>query len=147
MIINKCIRQNWKIFNKIRFEPLGFELHFNEPIESQQWSENKWNYLISTDMKRECIYVNKSKTNKYTITLWNDGEYLYLIQVVRTEYNSDDTLVYIAPLTEDNLSDLKTISKFIHKNIKSIINNSIDGVHEIDKLATLNTENKPDGIA
>lgn len=135
MIVNKCIRQNWKLFNQIRFQPIGFEV---PKEDSQKWSEIRWDYICEADLKRHACYINKSKGNKYNITLWSDDEYLYLIQVIRTEYNSDSTLVYMVPFTEDTLNDFKAIAKFIHKNINDIINHSVNGVHELNRMAAAN---------
>ena len=133
MINNKCIRQNWKIFNKIKFIPSD-EIKFDKN-NSQKWSEEKWNHIISDELTRHAIYTRKDKENKYTITLWDDGEFLYLIQVIRTEFNTDDTTVYMAIYSDVNLSDFKAISKFIHKNIMNIINHSKNGVIEANKIA------------
>lgn len=129
MIVNKCIRQNWKILNHIRIQPVGFEM---EADESK--AEEIWNHLTNDELTRLVIYNRKDKNNKYTISLWTDNEYAYLIQVLRDEYNTDKTLVYMSQNTEDNINDLKSIAKFVHKNIKDIINHSIGGIHELNKL-------------
>lgn len=133
MINNKCIRQSWKVFNKIKFIPTT-EVEFNKD-NSQKWSEEKWNHIIGDELTRHAIYSRKDKEIKYTITLWDDSEYLYLIQVIRTEFNTDDTVVYMTSFNESNLADFKAISKFIHKNIREIINHSKNGVLEANKLA------------
>ena len=144
MINNKCIRQNWKIFNMIKFQPIDFEV----PKEgSQAWSEVHWDYLTEADLERHACYICKSKEMKYNITLWSDDEYIYLIQCIRTEYNTDSTLVYMAKNTESNLSDFMSISKFIHKNIKDIIGHSLAGLREYNKLTALMREEHPDGDA
>ena len=138
--MNKCIRQNWKIFNRIRFEPIGFDLDFKEPVQSQIWSENQWNHIVNDELTRLSIYSRRLPENKYTITLWNDDEYIYLVQCIRTEYNTDDTLVYIAYNNENNISDFKNIAKFIHKNILNIIKGSQSNVAEFNRLAALMEE-------
>lgn len=135
--MNKCIMQNWKIFNKIRFEPMGLELEFEQPKDSQIWSENQWNHIVNDELERHAIYTKKTKENKYTITLWSDEEYIYLIQVLRTEYKSNDTLVYMAKNTPDNLNDFKAIAKFIHLNINEIINGSKKNAQEFAKIAAM----------
>ena len=147
--MNKCIMQNWKIFNRIRFEPVGFDLKFEQPIDSQKWSDKTWDYIVNNDgLERHAIYTKKLKENKYTITLWSDDKYLYLIQVIRTEYNSNDTLVYMAPNTPENLSDFKNIAKFIHININDIIGGSRKNVAEALKLKAIYDEyNKTAGEA
>jgi len=142
MINNKCIRQNWKVFNRIKFIPTK-EIEFDEN-NSQKWSEEKWNHIISDELTRHAIYTRKDKENKYTITLWDDSEYIYLIQVIRTEFNTDDTTVYMTKYDDVKLSDFKVIAKFIHKNIMDIINHSKNGVIEANKLAFIQEETHDD---
>lgn len=135
MVRNKCIRQNWKIFNKIKFIP-SKNIEFDKD-NSQKWSEEIWKHIVEDELERIVIYNRKDKENKYTITLWCDNRYLYLIQVIRTEFNTDDTVVYMNTYSDDNLSDFKAISKFIHKNILDIIKHSRESVLEANKLATI----------
>ena len=137
MVRNRCIRQNWKIFNRIKFNPIDIPLEFENDQSSQEWSEKQWNHITCDELTRHAIYNRKTKETKYTITLWTDDEYIYLVQVIRTEFNTDDTLVYMAYYTESNLSDLKGISKFINKNIMEIVNHSKNAVIEANKLAAI----------
>lgn len=133
---NKCIRQNWKIFNKIRFTPIQLD----EPDDLSninEWAERVYNHLVDDDLKRHAYYSVKGKKG-YSITVWSDDKYIYLVQVVRTEYNTDDTLIYAADLTEENLNDFKAMAKFIRYNIKEIIGHSKNAINELNKLKAVN---------
>ena len=131
--MNKCLRQNWRIFNKIRFAPIKLP----EPdglSDINEWAERVWNHLCDDELKRHCHYSVKGKRG-YTITVWTDDEYVYLVQVVRSEYNTDETMIFAAELTDSNLSDFKAQAKFIRYNIKDLIGHSKEGVREASKIA------------
>lgn len=130
--MNKCIRQNWRIFNKVRFAPIKLD----EPDglkDINEWAEKTYNHIVDDDLKREAYYCVKGKKG-FTITVWTDDKYVYLVQVIRTEYNTDDTLIYAAELTDDNLNDFKAMAKFIRYNIKEIIGHSQAGVAALNKM-------------
>lgn len=152
MIINKSIRQNWKIFNMIGFEIIDFEVPEQKESDwetegSQRWSEKTWNYIVENKLDRLAYYSKKSKDLKYNITVWLDEKYVYLIQVVRTEFNTDNTRVIMATNTEDNVNDLKNIAKFLHKNISGFIKESVGNVQQFHQLQFVQEELKPDGDA
>jgi len=131
-MLNKCLRQNWRIFNKIRFTPIGIKPpedlnHINE------WCEKVWNHLCDDELKRHKLYKVDGRKG-FTITVWTDNEYVYLVQVVRDENNTDATMIYMQELSENNLNDFLAIAKFIRYNIKGIIGHSQDAVHELNKL-------------
>ena len=57
-VLNKCIRQNWKIFNKIRLAPLGVKppedlKHINE------WAERVWTHLCNDELMRHKYFAEK----------------------------------------------------------------------------------------
>lgn len=133
-MVNKCIRQNWRIFNKIRFTPIQIEPpeglnHINE------WCEIVWNHLCNDELERHKIYKVDGRKG-FTITVWTDKDYVYLVQVIRDENNTDATMIYMQKLTEDNLNDFLAIAKFIRYNIKGIVGHSTQAVHELNKLVT-----------
>lgn len=152
--MNKSIRQNWKIFNNLKFYPLG-KLEDEVPRDKKEgafWCEKIWNHLVNDDMKRAAIFQRKGiGTNKYTITVWDDGEYVYFINVLRTEYNTDSTSVYIQESTPDNLQDFINIAKFYHTNILLMKKQSLEGFKELDKIIQEHEQakllNEPSGEA
>jgi hypothetical protein len=132
--MNKCIRQNWKIFNYITVANLDEDIPAEYEDCPQRYAEEKWKYVVSQNLTRHVIYKRTDKDNKYSITLWSDEKYLYLIQVIRDEINCDHTKMYIKYLNDDNLNDFKAIAKMIHYNISKIISHSINNVHEFNDL-------------
>ena len=135
--MNKCIRQNWKIWNNIQFHPLG-KLQEEVPQDKKKasfWAESTWKRIVLKDMERHVIYQRKDKgTNKYTITVWDDGKYCYLIQVLRTEYNTDSTVIYMKEYSESNVKDFLAIAKFIHRDINKIVGKSKEDVKQFNEL-------------
>ena len=147
--MNKCIRNNWKVFNKIRFTPI--QVPTPEGLDHiNQWCENVWNHLVNDDVERKAYYNIKGK-HGFTISVWTDSQYVYIVQCIRSEYNTDDTMIYMQNLTEDNLNDFLAIAKFMRYNIKGIIGHSKQGFIELNKMkAALELQkelNKPDGVA
>ena len=130
--MNKSLLQNWKIFNKVKLAPIGID----EPGELRdinEWAEKVWNHLCDDELKRISCHITKGKQG-HNITVWTDESYVYLVQSVRSEYNTNETLIYMAPLNNDNLNDFKHIAKFVHKNIKDIIGHSKDGVKALNQM-------------
>lgn len=144
--MNKSIRQNWRIFNKVRLAPIGL----TEPdglSDINQWAELVWNHLCDDELKRQSHHSVKGKKG-YTISVWTDDKYVYLVQVVRSEYNTDETIIFMSELTEQNLNDFKAMAKFIRYNIREIIGHSKSGVQEANKLAAaLSIKKQIDGEA
>lgn len=130
--MNKCIRQNWKIFNKIRFAPIKLD-EPDDLSDINEWAERVYNHLVDDDLKRHCHYSVRGRKG-FTITVWDDGQYVYLVQVIRSEYNTDETMIYAAELTEENLNDFKAMAKFIRYNIKEIIGHSKEGVKALNQM-------------
>ena len=135
--MNNSLRQNWKIFNNIKFHPLG-DLEESAPRdkrEAAEWANQIWTHLVNDNIERCLIYVRKRRRfDKYNITVWNDGEVVYLVVCSRTEYNTDSTVVYMQPYTEDNLNDFKALAKFIHTNIVGITNTSVNAYKSLNQL-------------
>ena len=129
---NKCIKNNWKIFNKIKFAPISLKKP-EDLKDINEWAERTWNHLINDDLKRHKYFCEKGK-HGFTISVWSDETNVYLIQVVRTEYDTDEILIYGAELNDNNLNDFCAIAKFIRYNIKSIIGHSQNAVHELNKM-------------
>lgn len=131
--MNKFLRQNWKIFQKVRLVPIGVD----EPTDIEninQWCERVWNHLINDKFTRYAHYVVKGKQGR-VITVLSDDEYVYIVQTVRTEYNTDETKIMMAHATENNINDFKAIAKMIHYNIKVFIGHSIKAVREANILS------------
>ena len=146
--MNKCIRQNWRLFNKITFRPIGLEMP-KDLEHPDKWAEVMWKYLIDSDeLTRKAYHCKKGKQG-YTISVWQDESCVYLIQVIRSEWNTDETTIFATINTEDNLNDFLHIAKFIHKNINKFIGESITNVNEFNKWATIQEEmnRKADGEA
>lgn len=135
--MNKSLRQNWKIFNNIKFHPLG-ECEETCPRNKQDaanWADQVWNHLVNDEIERCAIYIRKGiANNKYNITVWNDGKIVYLVVCLRTEFATDSTTIYMQPYTQDNLSDFIALAKFTHKEMMGIVGHSIKAYQEIDKL-------------
>ena len=135
--MNNSIRQSWKIFNNIKFHPLG-KLEESAPRDKKtaaQWAESIWNHITNDELKRHCIFQHKGKaTDKYTITVWSDDDNCYLIACIRSEFNTDSTTVYLQPKTDDNIQDFINLAKFIHKNVASITGNAIKAYKKMDEL-------------
>lgn len=130
---NKSLRQNWKIMAKIKLAPINID----EPVglsHINEWAEKVWSHLCDDELTRHSCHILKGKKG-FNITVWSDDKYCYLVQCVRTEYNTDEILIYMNELTEDNLNDFKSIAKMIRYNIKDIIGHSLQGVHELNKYA------------
>lgn len=145
--MNKYLKQNWKIFDKFKFRPMGsIEDEYPRTInEANEKSREIWTHLVNDELKRHKIYVVKGKKG-FNISVVSDEKYVYLIQVVRSEYNIDEITVFINDLTEDNINDFLAMAKLIRYDINKFINHSINGIREAKKLAILSKE-KADGQA
>ena len=133
--MNKCIRQNWKIWNHVRFRPLGKVECPSEEKEQCLWADKLWNHIVNDDLTRHVIYNRKGLgTDKNTLTIWDDGQYVYLVHVLRTKDNIDMTDVYVKELTEDNVNDFKAIAKFLHRDVNKIIGGSLKDVQKFNEL-------------
>lgn len=132
--MNKYLRQNWKIWNHIQFHPLAMEVPEDE-TERMKWAESTWTHLCEDDIEliRKSSHTVKG-TDKWVICVVADDEYCYLIQCLRTEYNTDDTTVYMKPKSKDNVNDFIAISKFIHRDITKILNQSRKDVKQFNEL-------------
>ena len=124
--MNKYLRNNWKIFNAIRFYPMETPIpeEFKDSVNA--WCENIWNHLENDDVKRESYHSKKGKKG-FTISVLSDSQYIYIVQCVRTEHNTDDTAIFMQPYTEENLSDFKAMAKFLGHSGNSIVNNFKQG--------------------
>ena len=118
------LRLNNKINNNIKFFPLGFDLDAKNAKEEIEWAEKTWNYLLNDEkLKRHSFYSKNLKETKYIITVYSDDKYTYLIQCLRTKWNTDSTMVYMQPVSEDNINDFKAIAKFMHLNNNTLTKN------------------------
>ena len=117
------LRLNNKINNNIKFYPLNFELKYETAKEEIEWAEKTWNHLLNDNLNRHSFYSRNLPNSKYIITVYNDEQYVYLIQCLRTKWNTDSTLVYMQPLSEDNINDFKAIAKFMHLNNNTLTKN------------------------
>jgi hypothetical protein len=141
------LRHNNKINNNIKFYPIGFELNYETAKEEIEWAERTWNHLLNDSLDRHSFYSKNTPDTKYIITVYSDSEFVYLIQCIRTKWNTDSTMVYMQPLTDDNVSDFKAIAKFMHLNNNTLTKNYkqllLDAKASVIKAAANNT----DGVA
>lgn len=148
MIVNKYLRQNWKIFNKISFRPIEIDVPEEYEKNPDEWCEKIWIHITEEPIVRLNHWARRKN---YTITLLTDTDYLYLVQCLRTEWNTDETSIYMVKYTEDNYNDFKAIAKFVHKNIEDIIGHHKKGFESLNKLVTAQEiqkeMNTPDGKA
>jgi len=134
--MNLYLRQNWRIWNHIRFHPLGTVTFPEDKKEKTEKCDEIWMKLLKDEtIVRHVIHNRKGKgTDKYTSTVLSDGNYCYLVHVMRTEYNTDNTDIYMIEYSESNVQDFINLSKFIHKNINKIINHSVEGAKKLNEL-------------
>ena len=144
--MNKYLRQNWRIMNSVRWTPIDLEQPDNlDNINA--WCEQVYNHLVNDEIKRHKHYVVKGKKG-FNVSVVSDDENVYIVQVIRNEYNTDDTMIFGAKYTENNLNDFLSIAKFIRYNIKDIIGHSKEGAVELNKLASaMEIKEKIDGVA
>lgn len=119
---NKSIKQNWKINNHIKIIYINNET-FDNLTEADKINQCKltWEHLCNDELNREKIFVNRGRGfDKHTLSIWTDDKYVYLIAAIRTEYNSDFITIYVNNNTENNINDLISIAKFIHRDIKTM---------------------------
>ena len=133
MIVNKYLRQNWKKFNRISFRPINIDVP-SDVKNPDEWAENIWTHLTEDDDVKRLKHYARRKF--YSINIVRDDRYLYLIQCLRSEYDTDETSVYMVEYTEDNLNDFMAIAKMVHNNIEEIINEDkeIMKFHKAKKL-------------
>ena len=133
--MNKCLRQNWKIFSKFKFRPQGTleEEYPRTPDEANEKSREIWNHLVDDELQRHAYYSVKGKKG-YTITVWSDDKYVYLVQCVRTEWNTDEITVFIDDKSENSIRDYCSVAKMLRYNIKDIIGHSQEGVKVLNQL-------------
>lgn len=124
--MNKYLRNNWQIFNAIRFYPMETPIPEEFTGSINRWCETVWNHLENDEIKRECYYAVKGKKG-FTISVLSDSQYVYIVQCVRTESNTDDTAIFMQPLTEDNVNDFKAMAKFLRYSGNNIVNNFKQG--------------------
>lgn len=130
--MNKYLRNNWKVFNAIRFYPM--ETPPPEGLSNiNEWCEKVWNHLENDDVKREAYFCYKGKKG-FTISVLSDNEYVYIVQCVRTETNTDDTAIFMQPLTDNNVNDFKAMAKFLRYSGNSIVNNFKQGWKAFNQL-------------
>ena len=134
-MLNKYLRQNWKLFAKFKVRPLGsLEEEYPKTMEeANDKSREIWEHLWNDEIKRESFHCVKGKKG-YNLSVVSDDKYCYLIQCVRTEYNIDEITIFINDLTDKNIDDFKSIAKMIRYHIKNIIGYSKEGVQELNKL-------------
>lgn len=135
--MNKYLRQNWKIWNHIRFRPIGNIKVPHDPKKMTEWAEKKWEHIVNDDsIVRHSIHNRKGKAwkEKYTITVLSDIKYCYIIQVLRTEFNTDNTTVFMRKYSDEAVQDCKNIAKFIHRDIGKIVDQSLADVKQFNEL-------------
>lgn len=133
--MNKSLKQNWRIFTKVKFAPIQLEQP-DDLNDINEWAERVWNHLCDDELQRHACHVTRGKQG-HNITVWSDESLVYLVQCVRSDYNTDEVLIYAAELNDDNLNDFKAIAKFIHKNIKEIIGHSKNAINALNKMKTI----------
>ena len=117
------LRFNNRLNNNIKFIPIGFELNYETAKEEIEWAERTWNHILYDTFYRHSFYSKNTPDTKYIITVYSDEQYVYLIQVLRTKFNTDSTMVYMQQLSEDNVNDFKSIAKFMHYNNSTLTKN------------------------
>ena len=144
MIVNKYLRQNWKKFNRISFRPINIDIPSNIK-NPDEWCERVWIHLSEDDDVKRLKHYTRRKN--YSINIVRDDKYLYLVQCLRSEYDTDETSIYMVECSEDNLNDFLAIAKMVHENIEDICNSSRD-ILKFKKAKQLEKEfNKVDGQA
>ena len=133
--MNKSLKQNWRIFTKIKFAPIQLDQP-DDLKDINEWAERVWKHLCDDELKRHACHITRGKQG-HNITVWSDDSIVYLVQCVRSDYNTDEVLIYAAKLNDDNLNDFKAIAKFIHKNIKEIIGHSKNAINALNKMKTI----------
>ena len=120
--MNKLL-QNKTINNHIKVFPLSDDLapHFTCEADELNWCESIWNYLSNNSDLTRHKYVAKKAS--HTLSVWSDNDKVYLVQVMRTLFHSNKTIIYIAKKSEEQINDFLAIVKFVHGNIGTMMNN------------------------
>lgn len=122
--MNKLM-QNKRIWNHVRIQPIKIHSQVSRMTEKHQieWCESIWNHLLNDDLTRHAFYSYKGiGCKKHTLSVWSDDKYVYLVQVLRTRYNTNESTVYITKNTTDNINDFKAMAKMVHNNINVMEN-------------------------
>lgn len=112
LLLNNTARNHIKIF--------PMKDIFNDIPESEadkiHWCRAQFKHLQhSPDAKRLALYRHKGKG--YQISVWElDGLY-YLVQCIRNEFKTFNTVIYISKERDDTLN----IAKFLQENIEQIM--------------------------
>ena len=141
--MNKLMQNN-KIWCHVKVSPIQVDLPDMDMNEGQAFCDKLFNHLKYDKVER---LFYRTKRTQHTISIWKDDKYVYLVQVIRTEFKTNEAMIYFAPLTEENISDFKAIAKMIHRDIDKFTEQSIANVHEFNKMAAIAEENKPSGEA
>lgn len=125
--------------NHIKFFPMKDTIDDLPETEADRirWCRKEYYKLQnSTDAKRLVIY---KKRGNYQISVWElDGLY-YLVQCLRNEFKTYNTIIYISKYKEDMLS----IAKFLQENIDQIMQDYKDQILDArDELVKSKIEEK-----
>ena len=108
---------NQKARNHIKVFPLykGAEIPENEG-DQIRWAESRFNELQQSDeAKRLFIYKNAKKG--ILVSVWELNNLYYLVQCIRNEFKTYNTIIYINNEREDTIN----IAKFIQANAINIM--------------------------
>lgn len=143
-MLNKCLRNSWKIFAKFKFRPQGSleEEYPKTSNEANDKSREIWEHLCNDELERH-RYFSVKGTKGYTLTVWSDDKYCYLVQCVRAEWNIDEITVFINDKTQENIDDYCAIAKMIRYNIKDFMGHSQKAIGELNKLQSVKGEEGP----
>ena len=88
-----------------------------------RWCEKEYNRLRnSIDAKR--LFLEKNRSKGYLVSVWEmDGRY-YLIQCLRNEFKTFNTIIYISK----NKDDMISIAKFLKQNVDQIMKDYKDQI-------------------
>lgn len=141
LMLNDRARRHIKIF------PVEDDLFDNIPSdegEKIKWCEKEFKRLQnSNDAKR--LFLDKHKGKGYLVSVWSlDGRY-YLIQDIRNEFKTFNSVIYITREKDDALS----IAKFLRENVNQIMKDYKDQILEARAALVRDAVEgkKPDGDA
>lgn len=144
MTVNKYLRQNWKKFNRVSFRPINVDIP-SDIKNPDEWAEKVWIHISEDDDIKRLKHYARRKS--YSINVVRDDKYLYLVQCLRSEYDTDETSIYMVEFSEDNLNDFLAIAKMVHNNIEDIMGDSRE-ILKYKKAMELEKEfNESDGQA
>ena len=148
LLINERARNHIKIFP---VEEGVFDDIPTDEGEKIRWCESQYKRLQSSiDAKR--IFIDKHRGKGYLVSVWElDGRY-YLIQCIRNEFKTFNTVIYVSK----NKSDMLNIAKFLKQNVDQIMKDYKEQILEaraalvknaIENPVVGEAEDKPNGNA